>query len=234
MGLAIIVPGMSFDDANLGKVTLSGNEPIRRLYINLEDSYFGTEIDLKCSYSPANTVQRDVIWSIESGSEYASIDGSTLSILPEASLNDVTIKCTSVSNPSVAAEKTIKVIYGGEIVWRDFTEDMIVEGKVIDSDTGQIKDGDKSSRQVLLLPIPHNASALMLKRIGDKLTSPVSFIAIDNLNNTPVDATHSIKWVDVNSPEISIPIQNGDVSVVCWQQVSNNILGIGNIQYSFT
>lgn len=111
MGLAIIVPNISFNDTNLGRVTLSGNVPIRGLDINLTDSYTGTKVDLKCSYLPANTTQRNVVWSIESGSEYASISGSTLTILSNAKNNNVTIKCTSVSNPTVTAEKTIAVTY---------------------------------------------------------------------------------------------------------------------------
>lgn len=113
MGLAIIVPSICFEDANLGKVTLNGNVPIKGLYINLKDYYFSTEgIDLKCSYLPANTTQRNVVWSIESGSEYASISGSTLTISSGAKNNNVTVKCTSVSNPTVTAEKTIVVTYG--------------------------------------------------------------------------------------------------------------------------
>lgn len=111
MGLAIIVPGISFDDANLGKVTLSGNVPIRGIYINLEDSYIGATVDLKCSYLPANTTQRNVIWSIESGNEYASVSGSVLIIREGANNNDVVVKCTNVSNPSISANKTIKVTY---------------------------------------------------------------------------------------------------------------------------
>lgn len=111
MGLAIIVPGISFDDANLGKVTLTGNIPISGLLINLEDTYIGTAVDLECSYLPVNTTQRGVAWSIVSGSEYASISGSTLTILEGASGSNVTIRCTSTSNPSISAEKTIIVYY---------------------------------------------------------------------------------------------------------------------------
>lgn len=114
MGLAIIVPNIYFKDANLGKVTISGNVPIKRLYINLNKDYIGESVDLKCSYFPANTTQRDVVWSIESGSEYASISGTTLTILSGASGNDVTIKCTSTSNSTIIDEKTITVTYNEE------------------------------------------------------------------------------------------------------------------------
>jgi hypothetical protein len=117
MGLAIIVPSISFDDANLGKVTLSGNVPIRDLYINLENSYTGTTVDLRCSYLPANTTQRNVIWSIEEGSEYALISSSTLFINPSASNSPVTIKCTSFENPTINTVKTITLTYsdGGDV-----------------------------------------------------------------------------------------------------------------------
>ncbi len=115
MGLAIIVPNVSFADANLGKVTLSGNVPIKGIYINLRDSYIGTTVDLKCSYLPANTTQRNVIWSIESGNEYASVSGSVLTILDGANNNEVVVKCTNVSNPYISANKTIKVTYNQSV-----------------------------------------------------------------------------------------------------------------------
>lgn len=111
MGLVIIIPKVSFADANLGKVTLSGDIPITGLSINLEDSYVGTTVALVASFFPATTTQRNVIWSIESGDEYASVTGSTLTIKPNASRNNVAIKCTSVSNPSISATKTISLTY---------------------------------------------------------------------------------------------------------------------------
>ena len=236
MGFAIIVPSISFEDVNLGKVTLSGNVPIRGLYINLENSYTGTKVDLKCSYLPANTTQRGVIWSIESGSENASISGSTLTILSGASNNDVTIKCTSASNPSISATKTISVTYqGGEIVWYDFTSNMVVDNRSINSGDGKISGGSGGIRKVLLLPIPQNASVLKLKRIGDMSyeATIVSFISTDNLNTVPVNATHFTSWDNVTNIETSIPIQNGDVSVVCWQQINDVVYGIGNVVYRF-
>lgn len=111
MGLAIIIPSISFEDANLGKVTIGGNVPIKNLYINIEDSYTGTLVNLKCSYSPVNTTQRNVVWSIESGSEYASINGSVLQILSNANNSSVVIKCTSVENPNINTSKIVKLTY---------------------------------------------------------------------------------------------------------------------------
>lgn len=234
MGLAIIVPSISFDDANLGKVTLTGNVPISGLIINLEDTYYGTAVDLECSYLPGNTTQRGVAWSIVSGGEYASISGSTLTILSGASNNDVTVKCTSVSNPNIAAEKTIKVTYS-EDGWYNFTEDMIVDGLTLNDLNGQIKTGIPGKRKVILLPIPQNASVLKLKIIGNFTNEKdtVSFINTDNLNTVPVDATHFTNWNSTVNTEISIPIQSGDVSAVCWQQINDTIYGIGNKVYKF-
>lgn len=111
MGLAIIVPSISFADSSLGKVTISGNVSIQNLYINIEDSYTGTLVELKCSYFPVNTTQRNVVWSIESGNEYASINGSILQISSNANNSSVVIKCTSVENPNINTTKIVKLTY---------------------------------------------------------------------------------------------------------------------------
>lgn len=66
------------------------------------------------SFTPAMTPYRSVIWSIESGSQYANIlqNGK---VVPKYysedpnNLHEVTIKCTSFSDSSITATKTIKV-----------------------------------------------------------------------------------------------------------------------------
>lgn len=239
MGLAIIVPNVSFGDANLGKVTLSGNVPIRGLYINLEDSYAGTAVDLKCSYLPANTTQRNVVWSIESGSEYAFVSGSVLTILEGADSDEVVVKCTSVSNPSIYAEKTISVTYqSAGIVWHDFTDDMIITNRVIDSSNGQIQNNTiGTTRKVLLLPIPNGAAYLKVKIIGSAINTNDTMSFINDteipIDKMPMNCTHFVNWNSTTEEQIGIPIQTGDKSVVLWQQINDTIYGINNKQYAF-
>lgn len=63
------------------------------------------------NYTPDNTTQTEVIWSIISGGNYATIDATTglLTVLAGASSNNVTIRATSAQNNSIYAEKTVTV-----------------------------------------------------------------------------------------------------------------------------
>lgn len=127
MGIALIVPDISFADANLGKVTLSGLVPITGIAIVGPDSAVGASdaAEFVPSFTPINTTQRGVQWSVVSGSTYASINNSTgaLTILPGASGASVTIRVTSSANNTIFAEKTISVTYsgGGFIPLEDLT-----------------------------------------------------------------------------------------------------------------
>ena len=115
MGIALIVPDISFAGANLGRVTLQGNVPITGLSISGPDSVIGTANAATYIpvFTPANTTQRGVTWSIESGGTYASINSASgvLSVLQGASANSVTIRVTSIADASIFAEKAIAVTY---------------------------------------------------------------------------------------------------------------------------
>ena len=115
MGIAIIVPGVSFADANLGKVTLQGNVPVTGLDISGPSTVSGSTNAAKYLpvVTPAATTQRGITWSVTSGSSYASINSSTgiLTVLSGASSSSVTICATSSANPSITGEKTITVTY---------------------------------------------------------------------------------------------------------------------------
>lgn len=115
MGIAIIIPDVSFSESNIGQVTPVGNNPLVSLSIFGDDSVVGGEeaASYTVGYNPANTTQRAIAWSIVSGSEYAAIGqlNGVLSVLQGASQNNVTIRVSSVDNPSITAEKQIVVTY---------------------------------------------------------------------------------------------------------------------------
>lgn len=111
MGIAIIIPDVSFSDTNLGKVTLVNNVAIKGLAIDVDDILIGTQVDLIAAFSPINTSQRNVVWNIVSGGQYASISDSTLNINQGALYNEVTIRCTSLEDSTIYDTKTIKVVY---------------------------------------------------------------------------------------------------------------------------
>lgn len=72
----------------------------------------GNKAQYSVEYSPSDTTQRGVIWSVTSGSAYASIDESgLLTVKSGANGNAVTIRATSKENTSIYAEKTVTVTY---------------------------------------------------------------------------------------------------------------------------
>lgn len=72
----------------------------------------GNKAQYNVEYTPSDTTQRGVIWSVTSGSAYASIDQSgLLTVKSGANGNAVTIRATSKENTSIYAEKTVTVTY---------------------------------------------------------------------------------------------------------------------------
>ena len=64
------------------------------------------------TYSPSNTTQRSITWSVVSGSDYASIDETgLLTVKGGANGSTVKIRATSKDNSSVYAEKSVIVTY---------------------------------------------------------------------------------------------------------------------------
>ena len=114
MGYAFYTPGADFDDANLGKVTIAEDIDVTAISINGASSI--NNEDNKATYSvsftPTNTNQRRISWSIESGSQYATIDqNGVVSVLSGAENASVTIKAQSLDNSSIYATKKITVSY---------------------------------------------------------------------------------------------------------------------------
>lgn len=117
MGLALIVPGISFSGANIGRVTPAEDIPITGLAISGPSTITGgaDAAQFIAEYTPSTTSQRAVTWSIVSGSSYASISASgVLSVLQGATSAAVTIRVTSSVNPSIYAEKAITVTYSAQ------------------------------------------------------------------------------------------------------------------------
>lgn len=117
MGIAIIVPEVSYSENNLGKVTISQQIPITGISIVGNEVVMGESSQYTISYSPINTSQRGVVWSVEQGSEYATINqNGLLTILQEASSSVVIIKAISIYDAKVVATKVLQVTYFKELV----------------------------------------------------------------------------------------------------------------------
>lgn len=83
------------------------------------------------TYSPSNTTQRSITWSVVSGSDYASIDGNgKLTVKSNAKGNEVKVRATSTDKPNIYAEKSVNVTYFSADVSISFQKDSIeVEAK---------------------------------------------------------------------------------------------------------
>lgn len=115
MGKAIILSGISFAGVSIGTIHLAGNVPIQALNISGPVQVIGAAdaATFLPTYTPVNTTQRGVTWSIVSGGESASINSASgvLSVLQGATEETVVIRATSVYNPAITADKSIIVSY---------------------------------------------------------------------------------------------------------------------------
>lgn len=126
MGVAIIIPGVVFTE-NLGKVTLDGgggDVTVEVESIAISGSATVNTSSNKATYSvdytPTNTTQKGVTWSLESGEEYATID--SLGTLTVKGSGSVTIKAVSKHNTAVTAKKVVSVVFNEVHESDEYTE----------------------------------------------------------------------------------------------------------------
>lgn len=165
MGKAIIIPDVSFASANLGKVTLTEEIPLRAISIVAPISFVGITLNtIRIIYNPLNTSQRGVTWSVTRGIAYATINATSgaLTVLPGASANNVTIKATSTADSSITAEATIAVTYRS-------SEQTLWDEALADSDFGQYMSG-LTKKYELSAPRTYNGQ----QTTGDAITQPMT------------------------------------------------------------
>lgn len=114
MGIAVIVPGADFSLKNLGQVTLAdtGPEviPIQGLAINGPTEVNNQEntATYTITYTPLDTTQKGVIWSISTGTDLAVIDQN--GNLTVTGTGKITIKAISSRDNTIVAtlDATVK------------------------------------------------------------------------------------------------------------------------------
>ena len=111
MGKVIVINDLLFSSSNIGQITLSQDVAVTNLAVTA--GYPSrNKIKLSVVYTPANTSEIGVTWSITSGSSYATIDQSgVLSVLDNASSSSVTVRATSIYRPAIYGELTLTVSY---------------------------------------------------------------------------------------------------------------------------
>lgn len=118
-GIAIIVNNADYSGKLLGVVTPTDLDiPLVSIAISGTDVLASKSHQYIVEYTPANTTEKGVIWSVEIGSEYVTIDqAGVLTVIGEITADtNVRIKAVSSINPSVYAVKDITLKYSNEVL----------------------------------------------------------------------------------------------------------------------
>lgn len=148
-GIAIIVPGADYSHEGLGRVTLLEDTVLESLSITGVSEITGRVVQMVVAYVPALTSDRDVVWSITSGSQYASINSSTgeLTILSGANSSAVTVHVESTNDSSIYAEKQLTLTYQESLLELEISGESVVSGKTASYSLAYLYDGVETSDQ---------------------------------------------------------------------------------------
>lgn len=200
----------SLFDEHLGESpTPPGDIPVTGIAVVGDSSPIGLTSKYTVSYSPASTTQKGVVWSIQSGGQYATINQSgIISILEGSDKSSVTIRATSVAVSSLYGEKEITVTYNAEAVSaqiQEYCERVISDGGALFK-VSQAATQAEYNRHKLLLGVNPRMDFLGYKIDGNnlitKLYSVDSVFDCDSIENiklengiiTPNTSTGKILW----------------------------------------
>ena len=113
MGIAIVLPNANFTGTGLGRVTPLQDIELTGISVVAESSYSASQVQLRAIFTPANATHKELVWSIVSGGEYATVNAATglLSIDEDADSDTVTVRATSAYDSSIYGEAVFTVTY---------------------------------------------------------------------------------------------------------------------------
>ncbi len=105
-GIAILVEGADFSQDNVGQVTfVRETVEVMGIAITGSPTVGEYEVTLGLEYTPENTTQKGVTWSVESGNATISQNGCVT--VQQIGETDVVVKAVSIYDLSVFASKTL-------------------------------------------------------------------------------------------------------------------------------
>jgi hypothetical protein len=112
-GIAIIIQNADFSAKNLGTVSFLEDVSITGITISCENSYSETSFKPTITYTPVNTSQVGVTWSLTSGSQYASINSNTGEVTINSGVTNqsITIQAVSIYDNTITTTKQVTVTY---------------------------------------------------------------------------------------------------------------------------
>ena len=136
-GLAVKINGADFSAKQLGQVTFLGGSTVEGITINEPEDIGGNQLQFTVTYEPVDALQRDVIWSIEQGGDYASINSNgVLTIGNSAMMSEVVVKAVSQYDAGINDQKSVVISYieEGRVSLVDNTK--LSQAGVMSTDTG--------------------------------------------------------------------------------------------------
>lgn len=110
MGIAIIIPDINFEDANIGKVTSAKEVNVESMSI-IEGTTNGNNIPLSIQYSPLNATNKGVTWTSSNKTIAVVNTDGVVEVQQGASSSSVTITATLVADTSITASIDLTVTF---------------------------------------------------------------------------------------------------------------------------
>jgi Predicted beta-xylosidase len=179
---------------NAGSITVSGQGGKTTITTK------GGTLQLAASVYPDNATNKEVTWSIENGTQFATITAGGL--LTAVADGTVTVRAASVSNPSVSNTIVITISGQGDVV----DPEVAVESVTISSHGGANGITAKAGTlQLNAAVLPNNATN---KAVTWSIESGAQFATItaDGLLKAVADGTVTVKAASVSNPSVSSTI----------------------------
>ena len=112
-----MIPDVDYSQNNIGRVSILQDVDVTGIQISGVSIMEEAEAQYTVSYTPATTSQVGVDWSLDSGSEYVTLNSNGLLrlIRPITEAVTVTIRATSIFNSEITATKTVRLSTGASI-----------------------------------------------------------------------------------------------------------------------
>lgn len=116
-GIVLMIPDVDYSQNNIGQVTILQDIDVESISITGPSVVEEATAQFGVSYTPAATSQVGVDWSLDSGSEYATISSNGLLTLtqPVSESVNIVIRATSIFDPTVYETKTVRLSSGAAI-----------------------------------------------------------------------------------------------------------------------
>lgn len=153
----------------------------------------GNAATFRVTYSPSDTTQRGVRWSVTSGSEYASIDEytGTMTVNSGAAASAVIVRATSTANAAIFAEKSVTATYTSSARRYTLTVECATSGAEVDV---QVNDSSAVSVYTSPMTLEENTTVKVWAYKDGMISSDVQTVTMTSDKTVTVACKAYPKW----------------------------------------